>query len=131
MRLRSAVLLAVVALAAACGGATPAPRAEQRGMDAPITEEEIEESQAQDLYTVIQTLRPQWLTRRRQQSISSQTPLHVYVNRTRLGTVDELRNMPATSATSIAFLSPGQAQFRFGAGNTNGAIVVTTTRGRP
>lgn len=130
MRLRSAALLAALVLSSACAGTTPAPRAEQRGIDAPITEEEIQGAQAADLYTAIQALRPQWLTRRRQQSITGQTPITVYVNRTRLGGVEELRTLPANSATSVVYLSPGQAQYRFGAGNSNGAIVVTTTRSR-
>lgn len=75
-------------------------------------------------YEVIQEVRPQWLQTRGQDSIRDPGEVMVYLERTEYGSVDSLQQLNAENIDSVEYLDSGQAQFRFGPGNTQGAIVV-------
>jgi hypothetical protein len=126
MRL-SPLLLAALLASSACTGAPQPPRAAPTGPNAPITEEELERSQAPDLYTAVRSLRPQWLTRFHAATLTQTSGITVYVNDYRYGGLKDLQNIPSNSATSVTFLSAAQAQYRYGVGNMHGAIAVVTT----
>lgn len=127
MRTRSAALCALLVLAAGCHGASPTPvPVAPHGPNSPITAEEIERSHAADLLTAVQSLRPQWLTRRYSQTVNGDAGITVYVNDYRWGSLGDLRSIPARNATRVQFLSAAQAQYRYGVGNMHGAIAVTT-----
>lgn len=53
----------------------------------------------------------------------------VYVDDQRVGGINVLREMTSTAATSLRFYSASEAQSRFGLGNLQGVIQVTTARG--
>jgi hypothetical protein len=95
-----------------------------------LTQEEIEGAHQPNLFDVVRALRPMWL---RQYSATVQngqdTGVSVYVDNQRVGGVDVLREMTSTTATSLRFYSASEAQSRFGLGNLQGVIQVTTARG--
>lgn len=53
----------------------------------------------------------------------------VYVDNQRVGGLDVLREMTSTTALSLRFYSASEAQSRFGLGNLQGVIQVTTAHG--
>jgi hypothetical protein len=95
-----------------------------------ITQEDIESSHQPTLYDVVRALRPMWL---RQLSTAVQngqeTGVTVYVDNQRVGGLEVLRDMTSTTAASLHFFSPSEAQSRFGLGNLQGVILVTTPHG--
>jgi hypothetical protein len=110
-----------------------APRATQTGskrnnLRELITHEEIEESTQRnlDLYSVIQSLRPQMLApppgiRR----ASNDVELAVYVNKIKQNGVVALRSISALSVSEVRYLNPTQSQNQLGQSASNGAIMVT------
>lgn len=75
-------------------------------------------------YAVIEEHRPQWLRRRGRTSINNPAEVNIYLEGTRYGSVESLRDISAENVESVEHLDSGEAQFRFGPGNTQGAIVV-------
>ena len=93
-----------------------------------ILEEEILDSGARNAYDLVQIRRPQWLRVRGKQSISNpagETPT-VYFDNTRMGGSDALRAISLAAVQSVRFMSPAQANLRWGVGNSHGAIVIST-----
>lgn len=75
-------------------------------------------------YDVIDELRPDWLQRRGRTSIKNPEEINVYLEGTEYGTIDALHDISAENVELAERLSSGEAQFRFGPGNTQGAIVI-------
>src|SRR2546428_5059847 len=106
-----------------------------RGQNAPrrdrslITVEEIERNSATNAYDVIRSLRPAWLVPR-SRSITNPTggQVVVYVDGVRVGSPDELRNIPAPQVKEARYLSAPDATTRFGTDHPSGAIEVATQR---
>ena len=93
-----------------------------------ILEEEILDSGARNAYDLVQTRRPQWLRVRGNQSMSnpSEESPTVYFDNTRMGSSDALRSISLAAVQSVRFMSPAQANLRWGVGNSHGAIVIST-----
>lgn len=95
-----------------------------------LTLDEIESAHQPTLLDVVRALRPMWL---RQLSTTVQNTqdagVVVYVDDQRVGGINVLREMTSTAATSLRFYSASEAQSRFGLGNLQGVIQVTTARG--
>jgi len=127
----SPLILAATLAASACTGAGRPPSAAPSGPNAPITEEELERSRAPDLLTAVRSLRPQWLTRFHSQTVPEARGISVYVNDYRYGVIRDLQYIPSSTAVSVTWLTPGQAQYKYGVGNMNGAISVITTAPPP
>jgi len=110
-----------------------APRATQTGSKAShprelITHDEIEEStqRSMDLFSAIQSLRPQFLApppgiRR----ASNDNELAVYVNKIRQNGVVALRSISAFNVAEVRYLNPTQSQNQLGQSASAGAIMVT------
>jgi len=107
-------------------GSGGAPRRESNR----ITSEEIRQVQAQSTYDLIRSLRPAWLERRGQHSLTNPAAgqVVVYVDGTRTGGPDFLRQIPAINVESAQYLSGTEAGSRFGLDHSGGAILVTTRR---
>lgn len=75
-------------------------------------------------YEVVEEYRPQWLQGRGRTSIKNPEEVNVYLEGTEYGPVDSLKEFGAENVESVEYLSSGEAQFRFGPGNPQGAIVV-------
>ncbi|MCI0691817.1 hypothetical protein L0337_07395 [candidate division KSB1 bacterium] len=93
-----------------------------------ITAEEIAASTARDAYEAIQLLRPSWLVTRGIASPNNprSTVPTAYINNSRLGDIENLRNVSAISIAEIRLLSPNDATTLYGTGNVGGAIMVKT-----
>lgn len=90
-----------------------------------ITAEEIRAASATNAYDLVRALRPTWLIKRGPQSVSQESDIMVYLDRTRLGEAPALREIPAAQLSFLEFLDPAAANFRFGAGHPYGAIVLS------
>lgn len=75
-------------------------------------------------YEVVEEMHPQWLRRRGRSSINNPEEVNVYLEGTEYGPVESLREFSAENVESVEHLDSGEAQFRFGPGNTQGALVV-------
>ena len=98
-----------------------------------ISGEELKATRETSLYNAIQRIRPDWLRSRGATSIQGgmagnpgPDQIFVYQDLQRLGTLDILKSMNISQATSLKFYTASEAQMRFGTGNPNGAIQILT-----
>lgn len=129
------------AVSSALGGPGTAPgRLVPSGRNI-ITTAEIRQSGKADVYSIVSSLRPEWVVTRGTHSMR-ETPqggsvgrrvvitdegtpsIVVYLDRVRLGGIGELRQISAAEVTLVEYLTPSEATLRFGGGHTHGAIVV-------
>jgi len=83
-------------------------------------------------FDIVQRLRPAML-RSRTSTFGSdnqgqQVPVVVYSDDVRLGTVENLRTIPAMQVREIRYISATDATQRWGTGHSSGAIQVVTKR---
>ena len=93
-----------------------------------LTQEEVLESNSQDVYSVIQERRPRWIRSGQALSLSDANPVEsvvVYFEQSRQGGPEVLRGMPLSGISEIRFYSGLEAQQRFGLDHRLGAIVVS------
>lgn len=91
-----------------------------------ITQEEIRGASAATALDAVRALRPAWLVKRGPQSVSYEADIVVYLGRARMGGVQALSEIAAGTVTSLEFLDPAKANYRFGAGHPYGAIIIST-----
>jgi len=130
------------------GSRTTAPLAPQirraREEGVAISREEVEASGLVTAYDVVHALQPQWLRTRGYNSVNEGArgfadgmrgevtvvpgieALVVYLDNTKMGGPETLRDIQAFNVGSIRFLTPAQASFRWGLNHTHGAILVTS-----
>jgi len=94
-----------------------------------ITAEELAGKSAQTLYDAVRALRPAWMMRSRPTALMPQNEggLIVYVDGTRFGNFESLRQLVPGVALSVRYYSPSDAEAHFGPGHLNGAIEVITS----
>lgn len=130
MSRQSIMLVGLVFVTAACAPAvsTPASRvaSELRGSRDFIGEEEIRNAAGGNALDLVRKLRPMWLTKRGPQSLYNEGEVVVYLAGARLGGLQALSEISASSLTSLQFLDVAAANYRFGAGHPYGAIIVST-----
>jgi hypothetical protein len=126
MTRRNLLLLALVAVAIAAGCASTSAAA--GGDPNLLTQEQIAQSSTRNAYELIEHLRPRWLIRRAERSQRLPTGILVYQNRSLLGGLDVLRDIPTQGLYSIRYFDTTQAGRLPGAGSTvvDGAIVIST-----
>ena len=107
-------------------------------IDRPITAEEIRSSSARTITDLLRELRPQWLRIRGQDIVTAVDPnsgVHaangvvVYLNGTPLGDLTTLDEVPIEEVTGIRFMDGPAAVLRYGTGNEDGAILLSTAAG--
>jgi hypothetical protein len=120
-------------LAAACaviGACTsPGAQAARPATRNVILADDIARVGATNALEAIQRLQPRMLAKQRGPSsitFENQTQIAVYLDGTRFGGIETLSLIEATPILEIRFLSASEATFRFGTGNSGGAIVITT-----
>lgn len=122
--------LCTLALAAGCGtgsgGNIPeAPRPRQDNDY--ISTREVRTVNAENAYDAISSLRRGWLTRRRgEQSVTVPTDVVVYYNNARMGGLESLRQISMGTVTWIRYFDARRAQYKWGSGHSQGAILVST-----
>ena len=128
-----------------CGNdAVPSPDAVRSGLNQPITAEEITRAGLSGTaYDIVYSLRRSWLNTRGLNDfgeapipvtaangdvvlIPGEPQLIVYLDNMRLGTINELHNIPATGVLGVRYYTPAEANYRWGAGHAHGAIQVLT-----
>src|SRR5579859_2856250 len=148
-------LCIVVASCASSGGGSPSNAAipSRRSDRSIISADEIAANHETNLYDLVRSLRTEWLTSRGAAASNpgaitsngrgrgsstgatsgySSTPLQVYMNRQKVGTVDELKNMSPVGIASLRYFDPTEAQAMFGTDNASGAIqVIPVSGGKP
>lgn len=138
--LKSTLAPLSVLLVAACATAGPAsttrlddgrPRARAAGPRDPITAADIARIGAGSAYDAVRRLRSNALAIRGVNSVAhpvrASSPV-VFVDGMEVGTVFELRSIPAIDVHEIRFLSASEATTRFGDGYMAGVIHVMTKR---
>lgn len=115
----TAVVLTVGACASAGGGG-----GSSMGV---LTRDQLLGTQHTDLYTAVQTLRPQWLRPRGAASMTQTNVVRLYVNETSYGDVESLRNIPIDAVVDIRHLTASEATNRFGTGAGNGGALLVRT----
>lgn len=97
-----------------------------------ITQEEMAATGVSTLYEVVQRLRPRWLEVRAARTFEMETQVLVYMNRTLVGGVDELRRMGVETAHTLEYFSGAQAAGEFTLPRdriVEGVIVIRTADG--
>lgn len=128
-------------------------KVERAGSDL-ITREQLSEPRYSNVYMLVEALHNNWLQQRRaapadrsragmdstsgkaqytadysgagKSLLGSAGGIQVYVDGTRVGGVDMLKQLSPLDLYSVRRMSPNDAQGRFGIGNGDGAIIVTT-----
>jgi hypothetical protein len=89
---------------------------------------EIQATKALNLYEAVRLRRPVWLTR----TVGNQSgdrAVAVYLDDRLIGSLNILREMPLHVAQALQYLSPSEAQIRFGPNHgTKAAIIVMYAR---
>ena len=90
-----------------------------------ISQEEVQGARSADnAYSLVQRLRPNWLRKRGRSSVTNPTDIKVYIEGARYASPRALRQVQVMSIASMEYLSPAQATNRLGGGHENGAILV-------
>ena len=126
--MRSAMVLALGLVVAACGGgssqATTTPRA-VRGPSDVISEAEINAGVYNNALEVVQNLRPNML---RPRSGAGAQPVMLYLDDIRMNDMSGLATVPAQRVKEIRYINARDATTRWGTGHDSGVILVTTKR---
>lgn len=125
--------LLLVTIACASGGSSGVQQAAKTNPNL-ITTEEVRGSSATNAYELIQRLRPSFLrTRGAMRGASNGTTttfepvdVVVYLNDSRLGNSEQLRQIPLSDIHEIRYFSASDATTKWGTGHSAGAIQVIT-----
>lgn len=134
---RLAYVLIGVSLAA-CASGHPSADGESLSLRATparnvLTAAEIVASHVSDVYQAVTQLRPDFLRRR---STSPTLPalrpptVTVYLDELPFGNIESLRTIPLDRVRMIRYLTPFDADLRWGGSHPAGAILVTTLKAR-
>ena len=96
-----------------------------------ITAAEIVASKVSDAYQAVTQLRPDFLRRRPSSVTMTQArpnAVSVYLDELPFGTVESLRSVPLDRVRIIRYLTPFEADMRWGGSHPAGAILVTTLK---
>ena len=123
---RFAFVLVLFTSACASGGGGAGAR--DRNMISGAELEQMRQAGVRDLFEAVTRLRPRWLDVRTSRSLQLETVVLVYVNDSRLGGIEALRDYPLTNIASLRYLDSAQAGLLPGAGSVHveGAIVIST-----
>jgi len=152
--LSSCLMIAAIVECASTGGAPGSSSAKAKSNPDVITTAEIDAGNFRDAYDVVQRLRPTWFTKARAsstgtlsgtqvtggsggmsgvQSSTGSVGLVVYLDNTRMGGPEALRDLPATSISSLQYMDAATATAKLpglGSSIITGAIVASPRSGR-
>jgi len=110
--------------ACAVGGASSGSA---RGPADRITPEELDEWASQDLFTIVQRLRPSWMQVRSPVTAQGRPTIAIILDGQRqLGSLEVLRNFKASDVEELRFMNARDATTRYGTDMTAGAILIIT-----
>lgn len=132
-RVRFVILFALVLTACASGGGETAnkQRAPVRESNQ-ISAKELEATQHQNAFDLIQSTRPRWLQGRGPHSITDRNAgtVVIYLDGTRIGGASTLRRIMASDMEAAEFLTASEAMSRYGMNHSGGVIMIKTRRPR-
>ena len=117
------LLLVVVVLSAACGANNTGRRPTRSDT---ITVAELQAANQTNVYDAVRTIRPNWLRARSPNSFQAPGQVQAYYDDTRIGGVENLRNIPMQGVAYIRWYDPISASARWGLDHEQGAIVVSS-----
>jgi hypothetical protein len=140
----SLFLVVLLGLTTACAGSGAQPGQSSSRDRNVITFEQIENSEAPNAFELVRALRPQWLRPRGAQTVHETakgvgggtgpgaavvyTPapdmIVVYLDKARLGGVNDLRQIDLRAVRTIEWLDVAAANYRFGPGHHHGVILL-------
>ena len=123
----SLVLIGLTFPLASCAAGTASGGS--RGSSSVITTEELEAARVdtRDLFDLIERLRPNWLVSRGSTMRERIDPV-VYVDGTRFGELESLRDIAIIAVLEVRWISARDATFQYGTGHAGGIIAVSTAR---
>jgi len=131
MRVRRVVAVAAVFLTA-CASAHTAGSSNGSGSRKDrnvISADEIANTHERNAYEIIQALRPSMLVNRGPTSLSDPSQgIVVFLDDQRFGDLGSLKQIAYGEVGEIRFLSPAEAQARWGPGYPSGVILVVSKR---
>jgi hypothetical protein len=131
--LRASIVIALSFGVMACGSSHTSAQKEGKTSNNQLVVQELDIPvgglTALDL---IKQYRSHWLWSPETESLKNDPQIQVYVNNpgSNAGSVPALKRINADNVSEIKHFPPNEAQFRFGMGNSIGAILVTTKSGR-
>jgi hypothetical protein len=125
----AALALAAVLPLAGCGTGPRHPDALVRYQDDVITADEIERTTAENVLVLVSSRRPNWLRGRGGTSFLAEGELIAYLDGTRLGGAQELRQVTTDGIALVRYFDAASATIRFGSGHQHGVIQVISLVG--
>jgi hypothetical protein len=109
--------LALLAVAGGCGSKKSGPDTRPEPTASRdqylILADEIEKTARDNLYDAVRQLRPGWFSRRTRNRTGDEAII-VYVDDRQMGSVGSLRAVPVHAVRTVRYLSPTEAQVRYG-----------------
>lgn len=121
--MRPHTLLSILLLSGACASGQSATG--QRVDRNVITREQVHQNSYRNAYEAVEALRPTWLVTR-PDGLTVQREVLVYLDNTRLGGIETLRQIPAPQILRITWIDAGTAVNRWGVDHSQGVIMVIT-----
>ena len=116
-------MAALALLVSACTASNPA---RPQGDAHIIRRDEVLAGSYQTAYDVVRAIHPNWLVKRSPSNSRTPTFIWVYVDGSKYGDINWLRNVPGSSVGSIQRIDAGTATTRWGIGHSEGVLYVTT-----
>lgn len=91
--------------------------------------DELRSAVQSNLYDLIRTARPRWMSQRGRTSLGGSEGVRVYVDGHPAGGLSVLRTINTSHVRGVAYLDAGAATIQWGLGHPNGAILVSTRSG--
>lgn len=127
MKIRSLLFRAVsTVVAASVTGCAMTPAGSTSSNRNRISGGELAATNSQMVYEALELIRPEWLRGRGPVSLTDATEArpNVYMNGTRMGDLDYLREVYVTDVAELRYWPAGEAGARFGMGNPRGVIEI-------
>ena len=122
------LLVGAMMVVGGCASSSSANGTTRRGDRNLVTAQELEQTASTNLFDFVQRSRPLWLRTRGRTSVNNEGGIVVYLDDSRFGGPDVLRQISPITVREIRFLDAAAAQQRFGVGHTHGAILVYSKR---
>lgn len=122
------LLVGAMLVVGACASSGSSSGTTPRGDRNTVTAEELAATSSTNLFDFVQRSRPLWLRTRGRTSVNNEGDIVVYLDDSRFGGPEVLRQISPLTVQQVRFLDASAAQQRFGVGHTHGAILVYSKR---
>lgn len=120
-------LIVALALTVGLGACASSGSSGPRRSSTRITAEEFEDFSQQDVFSIVQRLRPQWLVVRAPASTQGRAQISVIIDGVKqTGSVEVLRSIRGSDVDELRYINARDATTRYGTDNVAGAIEVIT-----